>query len=157
MQAAVLVLDLLCIIPVLLASASQLYIRPSEDDPCAGEPCYLLSDVLQNANEYLNSNTLVIFTHSNYFVSEDILAVITNVHNLTLIGSNRGSTVVNCSKQFGILAGSINFVISNLNFLNCTYTKLLQALTNELQGSSWWCNSASVCLKQRLGVGFCSK
>ena len=72
MQAAVLVLGLLCIIPVLLASANQLYIRPSEDDPCAEEPCYLLSQVLQNASEYLPSNTLVILTHGKHFVIEDI-------------------------------------------------------------------------------------
>ena len=72
MQVAVLVLDLLCIIPVLLASANQLYIRPSEDDPCAEEPCYLLSQVLQNASEYLPSNTLVILTHGKHFVIEDI-------------------------------------------------------------------------------------
>ena len=103
MQAAVLVLDLLCIIPILLASANQLYIRPSEEDPCDEEPCYLLSHVLQNASECLTSNTLVNLTHGNYFVSEDIGARITNVHNLTLIGSNMGSTVVNCSKQFRIV------------------------------------------------------
>ena len=59
--------------------------------------------VLQNASEYLTSNTLVNLTHGNYFVSEDIGARITNVHNLTLIGSNMGSTVVNCSKQFRIV------------------------------------------------------
>ena len=125
MRAAVFVLGLLCIIPVLLASANQLYIRPSEEDPCAGEPCYLLSHVLQNAREYLTSNTLVILTHGNYFVSEDMRVVINDVHNLTLTGSNTGSTVVNCSKHFSIIAAySTKFVISNLNFLNCTHTYL---------------------------------
>ena len=126
------VLGLLSIIPILLASADQLYIRPSEEAPCPSESCYLLSHVLRNAREFLTSNTIVILTAGNYIVNENIRADIFNVRNLTLMGSNSGDTVVNCSKQFFLYTMSVDLVISNLNFFNCTHTEessILHGLT----------------------------
>ena len=106
-QVAVFVLGLLNIIPILLASSDQFYIRPSEEAPCPSEPCYLLSHVL-NSMEHLTSNTVVTLTPGNYFINESVRANIDNVHNLTLMGSNTGNTVVNCSKEFFLLVTHVN-------------------------------------------------
>ena len=119
MQTAVLVLGLLFLTPVLLASNHQFYIRPSEESLCLGEPCYLLPHVLRNAAEYLISNTTLIFTPGNYFISEQIRPVIFGVNNLTLIGSS--NTVVYCIAQFGLIIADVtDLVISNLSFFNCS-------------------------------------
>ena len=126
MQVAVFVLGLLSIIPILLASTDQLYIRPSQEAPCPSEPCYLLSQILQNVTEYLTSNTFVMLAPGKYFVSEDIEAEIRNVH-VTLMGSNTGTTVIKCSKQLLLSATSTDLVISNLNFFNCTHLIALSA------------------------------
>ena len=119
MQTAVLVLGLLFLIPVLLASNHQFYIRPSEESVCLGEPCSLLPHALQNAAEYFTSNTVLIFTPGNYFISEQIHAVIFGVNNLTLVGSS--NTTVYCIAQFGLIIADVtDLVISNLSFFNCS-------------------------------------
>ena len=119
MQTAVLVLGLLFLIPVLLASNHQFYIRPSEESVCLGEPCSLLPHALQNAAEYFTSNTVLIFTPGNYFISEQIHAMIFGVNNLTLVGSS--NTIVYCIAQFGLIIADVtDFVILNLSFFNCS-------------------------------------
>ena len=124
MRVAGFVLGLLTIIRVLLSSGDQLYIRPSEEAPCPGESCYLLSHVLRNAREFLTSNAVAILTPGNYIVNENTMVYIFNVSNLTLMGSISEDTVVNCSKQFFLSTHSADLVISNLNFFNCTHTEV---------------------------------
>lgn len=84
---AVVVLGLLFFIPILLASADQIFVRPSEDTPCPrpSDACYLLLHVLQNATEHLTSNTIVTLTSGHYLLNENVLAVISDVSNLTLM------------------------------------------------------------------------
>ena len=119
MQTAVLVLGLLFLIPVLLASNHQFYIRPSEESVCLGEPCSLLPHALQNAAEYFTSNTVLIFTPGNYFINEQIHVMIFGVNNLTLVGSS--NTIVYCIAQFGLIIADVtDFVILNLSFFNCS-------------------------------------
>ena len=100
---AVVVLGLLSLIAVPLASTDHTFVRPSEDTPCPSDACYLLPHVLQNAKEYLTSNTIVTLAPGHYPVNEDILAVISDVSNLTIMGSNSSSTVIVCSEQFGLV------------------------------------------------------
>ena len=127
---AVVVLGLLSLIPAVpLASTDQIFVRPSEDTPCPCDACYLLPHVLQSSTEYLTSNTIVTLTPGHYLVNEDILAVIGDVSNLTIMGSNSGSTVIIvCSQQFGLVfSNAAGLLISNLHFFNCSQRTLSTA------------------------------
>ena len=128
---AVVVLGLLSLIPAVpLASTDQIFVRPSEDTPCPSDACYLLPHVLQNATEYLTSNTIVTLTPGHYLVDEDILTVISDVSNLTIMGSNSGSTVIVCSEQFGLVFSNATCLrISNLSFFNCCQQVTAAGLT----------------------------
>ena len=120
-MAAVLVLGMLSLVPVLMASSDKLYIRPSEEAPCPSEQCYLLTHVLETATEHFTSNTTVVLTPGHYVVSKSILAVIRDVSNLTLMGSPSEGTVIECREQFHLMFSNVvDLVISNLNFSNCT-------------------------------------
>ena len=120
-MAAVLVLGMLSLVPVLIASSDKLYIRPSEETPCPSEQCYLLTHVLETATEHFTSNTTVVLTPGHYVVSKSILAVIRDVSNLTLMGSPSEGTVIECREQFHLMFSNVvDLVISNLNFSNCT-------------------------------------
>ena len=125
----VFVLGLLSLIMVPLACADQIFVRPSEDTPCPSDECYLLPHVLRSATEYLTSNTTVTLTPGHYFVNEDILAMIRDVSNLTITGSNSGSTVIECREQFGLVfSNATGLLISNLRFFNCS--QQIQSATN---------------------------
>jgi len=118
---AVVLLGLLSLIPVPLASADQIFVRPSEDTPCPNDACYLLPHVLQNATEHLTSDTIVTLTPGHYLINENILAMISDVSNLTLMGSSSSSTVIVCSEQFGLVfSNAAGVFISNLSFFNCS-------------------------------------
>ena len=117
----VLILGLLSLISVPLTSADQIFVRPSENTPCLSDVCYLLPHILQNATEYLTSNTVVTLTSGHYLVNENILVVISDVRNLTLMGSNLSSTFIVCSEQFGLVFSNVaGLFISNLSFFNCS-------------------------------------
>ena len=117
----VVVLGLLSIIPVPLASADHIFVRPSEDTPCPSDACYLLPHILQNATEHLTSDTIVTLTPGHYLINENILAMISDVSNLTLMGSSSSSTVIVCNEQFGLVfSNAAGLLISNLSFFNCS-------------------------------------
>ena len=125
---AVVVLGLLFIIPVPLASADHIFVRPSEDTPCPTDACYLLPRVLQNATEHLTSDTIVTLTPGHYLINENILAMISDVSNLTLMGSSSSSTVIVCSEQFRLVfSNAVGVLISNLSFFNCSHQSTVKS------------------------------
>jgi len=125
---AVVVLGLLSLIPFQVASADQIFVRPSEDTPYPNDACYLLPHVLQNATEHLTSDTIITLTPGHYLIDENILTEISDVSNLTLMGSSSSSTVIVCSEQFGLVfSNAAGLLISNLSFFNCSQ-QILSAL-----------------------------
>jgi len=117
----VLILGLLSLISVPLTSADQIFVRPSENTPCLSDVCYLLPHILQNATEHLTSDTIVTLTPGHYLINENILAMISDVSNLTLMGSSSSSTIIVCSEQFGLVfSNAAGLLISNLSFFNCS-------------------------------------
>ena len=98
-----------------LASADLLYVRPSNETPCLAEPCYLLPQVLQNAAEYLVSNTTVFVMPGHYEVNEAV--VISDVSNVTIMGSESENTTIQCNGQFTLFVSNVSgIVISSLDF-----------------------------------------
>ena len=108
-------------------SGSVIYISPSDDNYCAIEPCYSLSEAVHNATQLLASNISAIFPSGSFTVGkpgESQSLVIQNVNNVAIIGGGcqhcNNYTILKCAGEFNVaFINSSNVSISRIHFLNC--------------------------------------
>ena len=98
--------------------------RPSSTTACPSPTCYTLEHILQNPSQYLNSNTRIIFLTGFYKISMKSQVVITNVSNLSFVGSGSGlrqsHSRIQCTNGFGLaFISSSNIRISHLSMDRC--------------------------------------
>ena len=119
-------LHCLCVI-VLCATVvvtREVYVRPSSVITCPSSTCYTLEHILQNPSQYLISNTRIIFMAGVYEVSMKSQVVITNVNNLSFVGTGFGlgelHSRLQCTNSFGLVfINSSNISIAHLSMERC--------------------------------------
>ena len=130
-------LHCLCVI-VLCASVAvtrEVYVRPSSATTCPSSTCYTFQHILQNPSQYLASNTRIIFLAGVYEVSIKSQVVITNVSNLSFVGSGSGlgqlHSRIQCTNSFGLaFINSSNICIAHLSMERCGTHFTGEALQN---------------------------
>ena len=104
-------------------STSKLFIMPSANTSCHTMPCYSLSQVMESPSQYFTSNTTAVFPPGYHKVSTEGQLVIQNVSNIFLVGDSHNTTVIRCTKQFGLAFINItNLTISEIYFSMCLNT-----------------------------------
>ena len=88
---------------------------------------------MDNPSNYSTSNTTVVFPPRHDEVSSEGQLVIQNVNNISLVGDNNDSTVINCEGEFGLAFINItNLTVSKFHFSKCgaSMSSALQLATN---------------------------
>ena len=111
----------LVVLPCLLllswtVTAEQFYIIPSNRTECPRDPCYTLTDVVQDSSQFFTSNTVIIFLpgYHQAKTTRELSVLIKNVRNISMIGYNQtnsdSKSVIQCT-------GSLGFVFINVTTL----------------------------------------
>ena len=118
------VLWLLLLAPMILlidptgATPTILYVKPTEDTQCPGEPCHTLEWYARNE---AHSNTIMSFLPGTHNLTADYEA--SNISNLTLMATQPVETIVNCVNRGHFWPG-MNFVaMSNLTIKGLTFSQ----------------------------------
>ena len=95
-------------------AVTVLYVKPTEDAPCPGEPCHTLDEYAQNASQYFVSDTSVEFLPGTHSLSQPLN--ISGVNNLSLVARNaaRNETIIRLSEPLQFTN------VSNLTLLDST-------------------------------------
>ena len=101
--------------PALLPTGSVLYVKPTEETPCPGDPCHTLDEYAQNATQYLVSDTTMEFLPGSHILSQPLN--IRGISNLFLTARNdtRNETIVRLSEALWFTN------VSNLTFVDCDF------------------------------------
>ena len=101
--------------PAPLPAGSVLYVKPTEETPCPGEPCHTLDEYAQNATQYLVSDTTMEFLPGSHILSQPLN--IRGISNLFLTARNatRNETIIRLSEAVWFTN------VSNLTFVDCDF------------------------------------
>ena len=106
------------------ATAEQFYVVPSSSTSCPKEPCYTLTDLIQNSSQYFASDTVIILLAGNHQtnISKNLTVFIKDVRNISMIGydhtNSDSKSVIQCT-------GSLGFVFINVTTLKIARLKLI--------------------------------
>ena len=131
-------LHCLCVIVLCHSSVAvtrEVYVRPNSATTCPSPTCYTLEHILQNPSQYLASNARIIFLAGVYDLSMKSQIVITNVSNLSFVGSGSGlgqlHSRIQCANSFGLaFINSSNISIAHLSMERCGAHFTGEALQN---------------------------
>ena len=100
--------------PLPAGAVTVLYVKPTEDTTCPGEPCHTLDDYAQNASQYFISDTSVEFLLGTHSLSQPLN--ISGVNNLSWVARNaaRNETIIWLSEPLQFTN------VSNLTLLDST-------------------------------------
>ena len=108
------------------ARAKQFYLIPSGSTSCPSDPCYSLTDVIQNPSQYFVSNTAIKFLpgHHRTNITKDISVLIKDVKNISMIGYDRtnysSNSVIHCTGSLGFAFINVTMLaIAKLRFAFC--------------------------------------
>ncbi len=87
-------LSLFFLIP-LPVSATNIYVTPTLQTKCPGNPCQMLSQYANESTKYLVSNTTMIFLLGKHTLNAQVH--VTNVSNFSMMGEKEKETSVICS------------------------------------------------------------
>ena len=100
------------------ATPTILYVKPTEDTQCPGEPCHTLEWYAQNKT---HSNTIMSFLPGTHNLTTDYVA--SHISNLTLVATWTDDVIVNClhiQSWSGMAFKNIsNLTIKGLTFFQC--------------------------------------
>ena len=99
----------------------EFFIKPTLSEDCGNkQPCWTLSDYIQNINFYFTSHRTFYFLPGNHTVQSNkaTSVVIHNVINLTLTAKQQASVVCEGKLRFSFV-NILNLSISNLEFVGC--------------------------------------
>ena len=117
--AGLLLLSIFCAFSA-FGSGKELYIISAATDPCPKEPCLSLNAAVGRPSRYFTSNTKVVLDQGYHNVTASKFALIENVSNLQIVGSNRNVTVMNCQGHFGFIFFNVSaLTISDIQLLHC--------------------------------------
>ena len=108
------------------ARAEQFYLISSSSTSCPSNPCYSLTDVIQNPSQYFVSNTAIKFLpgHHRTNITKDISVLIKDVQNISMIGydrtNNHSNSVIHCTGSLGFAFINVTMLtIAKLSFAFC--------------------------------------
>ena len=104
--------------PLLLpaGAATVLYVKPTEETPCPGEPCHTLDEYAQNSTQYFVSDATMKFLRGTHILNWPLN--IHGINNLFLTARNAtgNETIVRLSKPLWFTN------VSNLTFVDCDFS-----------------------------------
>ena len=109
--------------------AENMYNVIPDDKGCSKHPCLYLSYLIDNHQDYFTSNTMIIFSETNYYIFADM--IVQNVFNFSLISFSLSEIV--CSPQRII---SFHNVV-NLTIKSMLFTKCGNSINNSLHQAYW--------------------
>ena len=98
------------------ATAEQFYVVPSSNTSCPRDPCYTLTDVVQNPSQYFTSDTVITFLPGSHEtnVTRNRSVMIKDAKNISMVGydhtNNNSKSVIQC-------VGSLGFAFINITTL----------------------------------------
>ena len=82
--------------------------------------CHILQELVQNLSDYFQSYTTITFQSGYHNVNSGYNVLIQNASNITLLGDIHASSVIQCTRAFGLTFMNVtNLTISNLQFQSC--------------------------------------
>ena len=102
-------------------TAEQFYITPSSSTQCPRDPCYTLTDVVQDPPQYFTSNTVITFLpgYHQTKTNREPSVLIKNVRNISMIGydptNSELKSVIHCT-------GSLGFAFINVTSLKMKFS-----------------------------------
>ena len=96
--------------------AENVYNVIPDDKGCSEHPCLYLSYLINNHQDYFTSNTMIIFSETNYYIFADM--IVQNVFNFTLISLSL-SEIVCSPKRVISFHNVVNLTIKNMFFTKC--------------------------------------
>ena len=103
----------------LAQNATQLFVKPSNDTQCPGNPCLTLSQYVEQQDQYFVSGTTLQFLAGNHILQGDSLIIIQNIANFVMAGASNRSRIL-CSGSAGLLFYNVSFLrVYNLSFVYC--------------------------------------
>ena len=115
------------LLPTASIASKDLYVKPSRNDDCLHhQPCFTLTEYIQNASSYFVSNTTVHFHPGRHFITTDMQLIIENMSNLSFVGADRGmesgtfSTTIECFQNAAFVFLRVKFIhISDIKIVHC--------------------------------------
>ena len=98
-------------------TAEQLFVVPSSRTRCPRDPCYTLTDVVQNPSQFFTSNTVITFLpgYHQTKTNREPSVLIKDVRNISMTGydptNSDSKSVIQCT-------GSLGFAFINVTALN---------------------------------------
>ena len=115
------------LLPTASIASKDLYVKPFRDDDCLHyQPCFTLTEYIQNASSYFVSNTTVHFHPGRHIITTDMQLIIENMSNLSFVGADRGiksgtfSTTIECFQNAAFVFLRVKFLhISDIKIVHC--------------------------------------
>ena len=108
-----------------LSTGRVLYVTPTHNERCPGEPCLTFSEYVNRSEQYFTSNATFIFLSGNHLLNERLRIV--NVSNITLRGETSSSdelvAQINCAPFVNLtFINTTSIEIASLWFVLCGYS-----------------------------------
>ena len=106
-------------------TAEQFYVVPSSNTGCPRNPCYTLTDVVQDPTQYFASNTVITFLpgYHQTIITGNVTVLIKDMRNISMIGydpTNNLRSVIQCTGSLGFAFINVTTLkIMNLIFSTC--------------------------------------
>ena len=98
------------------------YVKPTPDTPCHGDPCHTLSEYVSQSEQYLTSNTTMIFLPGEHALQHNI--TVRNISRLVFIGNPSSFpaevSMVICTDATFTFENILMLKIRDLGFHSCT-------------------------------------
>ena len=122
-----------------LSTGCVLYVTPTHNGRCPGEPCLTFSEYVNRSEQYFTSNATFIFLSGNHLLNEQLRIV--NVSNITLRGETSSSdelvAQINCAPFVNLtFINTTSIEIASLWFALCGYSvesTLLFSMSTQIQ------------------------
>ena len=108
-----------------LSTGRVLYVTPTHNGRCPGEPCLTFSEYVNRSEQYFTSNATFIFLSGNHLLNEQLRIV--NASNITLRGETSSSdelvAQINCAPFVNLtFINTTSIEIASLWFALCGYS-----------------------------------
>ena len=122
-----------------LSTGSVLYVTPTQNERCPGEPCLTFSEYVNKSEQYFTSDTTFLFLSGNHLLNEQLRIV--NISNITLRGeTSSGDELVaqiDCAPFVNLtFINTTSIKIASLCFVLCGYaveSTLAFSMSNQIQ------------------------
>ena len=114
----------LCLLSFLspVTTLQTLYVKPTSNTTCSGDPCLTLNEYADDADQYFNDSTSMIFLAGDHYMNKSIQ--ILSIKELRLVSNSNVSQwpSIVCQEKVGWRVCNVDEVyLANLSFMSCGY------------------------------------